>query len=141
MKFFKKVKEIRSRKGELHFQRYAIVECDAFAVYIHKIYKRDQDAHLHDHPWNFIGMVLGGEYYELHSDKEGGEFTLRRPFVPKLIKATEYYHKIASIAKGPVTTLVIRGRRIHDWGYRTSEGFIEASEYRLRKINGNLPRA
>lgn len=48
--------------------------------------------------------------------------------------------KIASIAKGPVTTLVIRGKRIHDWGYKTSEGFIEASEYRLRKINGNLPR-
>lgn len=139
MKILKKVKEIRSRNGELHFVRYALIEFDAFAIYIHRIYKEDNDKHLHDHPWNFIGIILNGTYVEAYEAFDGIGFRPRRPFVPVRVPASGYYHKIASLGKKPVTTLVLRGRRIHEWGYKTSEGFVEAAEYRKRKVLGNLP--
>ena len=131
MKIFQKVKEIRSKLGALHFQRYAIIETSFFAVYIHKIYRPDADKHLHTHPWNFWTIVLSGSYKELTVNgstvkAEGTVGSGDRSFV----------HKIEEIVRGPITTLFITWGKSQPWGYLVNGEIVEQSEYRTRKRNG-----
>lgn len=44
------IKEIKSKTGDLHFRRWRIIETPWFSIYVHGIYKADEEAHLHDHP-------------------------------------------------------------------------------------------
>lgn len=57
-------KEIKSKTGELHFRRYRLFWTPWFALYIHRIYKADEDPYPHSHPWNFISLILNGGYIE-----------------------------------------------------------------------------
>jgi hypothetical protein len=60
----KLVKEIRSKEGILHFQRYELFKTPWFRCYLHRIFEGDKDLHLHNHPWNFLGIILKGSYIE-----------------------------------------------------------------------------
>lgn len=85
MKIFKWVKTIVSKDGKLHFKRFAILETERFAIYIHRIYESDKDEHLHSHPWHFWGMVLKGSYverYKKYSTKDAWiETRTLKPFM------------------------------------------------------------
>lgn len=133
MKFFKMVKEIRSRTGELHFQRYAIFETPILSLYIHKIYKRDEDLHLHNHPWNFITMVLDGGYEELLPNG-------KRNKIPGTISwmSRNGYHKINQIIAGPVTTIFLSFGKWMPWGYDVNGNHVESNLYRKMKNDGLL---
>ncbi len=63
---FKLIKEIRSKEGILHFKRWEIFSSTKFnfSIYLHGIYKADQDLHLHNHPWNIATLILWGSYIE-----------------------------------------------------------------------------
>lgn len=128
MKFFKKVKEIRSKSGELHFERYAIIETAFFGLYIHTIYKADQDLHLHSHPWNFITVVLSGAYVALGttglSVKEPGTIS---------IMTRNGFHKIDEIVLGPVKTLFFTWGQHKSWYYLVEGNKIESGLYRKMK--------
>ena len=129
MKILKKVKEIRSKKGELHFKRFAIIETKLFSVYIHFIYKSDEDD-IHNHPWDFISIPLKGFYYELLEDGK----VLKNKFS---IRKAKEYHKILSIPREqelPIITLFFTGKKYNDWGYKLKDGSeITNSEYRKLK--------
>ena len=60
----KLIKEIKSKAGELHFKRWEILKTHFGSIWLHAIYKADTDKHLHNHPWDFISVVLRGSYYE-----------------------------------------------------------------------------
>jgi hypothetical protein len=124
----KMVKEIRSKTGELHFRRYAIFECFWFNIYLHRIFRDDQDKDPHNHPWNFWSIILWGAFIEdgLH-DKTSGI---------KSVGTCHYmsmkdYHKNRVIST--VTTLVLTGKRSQDWGYMTKDGYVGWEEYRENK--------
>lgn len=74
----KPVKEIRSKDGELHFQRWALFDNRWFGIYLHHILKADEDKHPHSHPWSFVAVILKGGY------REG------------LIRLNGWFHRIAS---------------------------------------------
>ena len=137
MKFFTKVKEIRSRAGELHFERYAIVELPFFAIYIHKIHKADKDPHLHSHPWNFATVTLKGRYLEkylstdLFCEKQEVE-RLKRPGSFATANRN-YFHKIEEILDGPVHTLFVTWGFSKNWHYLVNDSRIESSTYRHLK--------
>ena len=57
-------KEIISKEGVLHFRRWTIFSCYYFSIYIHQIFKADEDLHLHNHPWNYCSIILYGSYVE-----------------------------------------------------------------------------
>jgi hypothetical protein len=126
---FKTVKEIRSKSGDLHFTRFAIIEIrNLFSFYIHRIYIHDKDLNLHNHPWNFAGLVLKGSYEEktkegLVTKEVGSLYTGDRSF----------FHKINRIINGPVTTLFLVWGKYKEWGYETNEGFVDSITYRSRK--------
>lgn len=122
---FGPIREIRSSSGELYFRRYRIFECMKFAIYIHRIYRSDQDEHPHSHPWNFVSFILSGGYND--GKKNYVEYSFNK------VSATDY-HKIRIIGNRPVTTLVFCGPRINeDWGYLVDGKHIRFDEYRRLK--------
>ena len=131
---FRLIKEIKSKTGEIHFRRYLLFSTPWFHCYLHRIYKADQDLHLHNHPWNFWGMVLWGGYLEKTS-----EGIKTRGFLSCGGGNRKYFHKIEEMITSPTTTLFFVGKKTYPWGYKTSEGIIEQSVYRERKNQGSLP--
>jgi hypothetical protein len=132
MKFFKTVKEIRSRDGELYFRRFAIFEIQNVAsLYIHTIYKADKDPYLHTHPWNFCGIILKGRYIE----KTDRGLNLKSPGSIG-IAGRDYCHKIEEIVEGPVTSLFLVWGKYKTWFY--SLGKIPNEEYRKNKNKNNI---
>ena len=158
MKFL--VKEIRSKTGELHFRRYRIFSCPLFSIFIHRIYRSDEDLHPHNHPWNFVSIILSGGYVEtLYRETEDHAY-LRTFYTKETVVAKPFsilrrkfndYHKIELVAT--TTSLVFTGRRKDDprsihsypmtaknfWGYLVRGSHISAGKYRELKDNGELP--
>lgn len=144
MKFL--VKEIRSKTGELHFRRYRLFSCSLFSIFIHRIYKSDEDLHPHSHPWNFVSIILGGGYVETLYREVEDLVHFRIFYTPEKIVAKPFsilrrkfyeYHKIELVST--TTTLVITGRRIDDsWGYLVDGTHIQHEDYRNRKNNRDV---
>ncbi len=108
------VKEIKSKSGELHFRRYRIFWTPWFALYIHRIYKADEDEHMHSHPWQFfISYVLSGGYVE-NTNLIGKEY---------LVKTAgsiggrwwHEYHRLPYIIEPTTTCVFVVGNE--PWGY------------------------
>lgn len=134
------VMEIVSKEGVVHFRRYRILSLPFFNIYIHHILKSDQDRHMHDHPWNFRSFLLKGSYRE----------EVRYP--PRFLVLHSYWHQAGDVIKHDrrdvhhidlvtpsVWSLVITTGKEHDWGYHTSQGWIQHEEYRNLKREGKLP--
>lgn len=142
MKVLTKVKEIRSKSGELHFERFAILETSLFGIYIHRIHKADKDPHLHSHPWNFWTMVLKGRYSEEYLGKD--LFCEEQKFVR--VKSAfsissgdrDYFHKILRVYQTTYTLFVTYGEH-KEWYYKVQEENIESNKYRQLKREGKLP--
>lgn len=132
------VKEIRSKTGELHFRRWRIIETSRFSVYIHGIYKADEDKHMHDHPWDYTRIILSGFYDECFINEAGRqESTVTTPW--KIIKRkAEMLHTIRELYTKRVFTLFITGRKRREWGYRVDNQWIDHVTYRRLKNEGRL---
>lgn len=134
------VKEIVAKNGELHFQRYRLLETPWLRIYIHKILVSDYDAHFHDHPWDFRSHILKGSYQEdctyhpnhlaihsgvykagdtiTHDARDSHQLTLQTPVV---------------------WTLVVAWGRYRKWGYRIKHNiWMDHVNYRLLKNEGKL---
>lgn len=129
------VKRVVSQKGILHFRRWCLFWTPWFAIYLHSITHSDEDIDEHEHPWDFASLILAGSYEEsatAYTDK--GPVKSIRVFRPGEINyhiATDT-HKITILAS--VWSLVFVGRRKHDWGYQTKNGWVHHKEYnRLRR--------
>lgn len=137
-KLFRKlfmVKEIKSKSGELHFRRYRIFWTPWFALYIHRIYKADEDEHMHSHPWTFfMSYVLSGGYVEA-TNLIGKEY---------LVKTAgsiggrwwHEYHRLPYIIE-PTTTLVMTFGN-EKWGYQVNGQHCDHALYRKLKHAGLL---
>ncbi len=134
------VKEIRSKQGELHFQRYRLFSSPWLRLYIHKICKSDEDAHTHDHPWNFLSLILRGGYYEEWAEEPRWNITK----AAYRSRGTVVRHKRSDSHKlrlsRPVWTMVLAYGRRQDWGYRvwsedtrSNSKWVESTVYRKLK--------
>lgn len=94
---------------------------------------------MHDHPWNFMSLILEGSYFEqtsyppnfyaIHSGKfYSGDVVTHQ---------AEDVHRLTLISK-EVWTLVFTSGRERDWGYQTKVGWIGHKEYRQLKNEGKL---
>lgn len=128
MKLFQKVREIRSRAGVLHFERFAIFETSLLSLYVHRIYQADQDDHLHSHPWNFMTIVLWGVYMALGTAGRSRKGPLSFSSMTR-----KGFHKIDSILKGPVTTLFLAYGRRKQWYYLVDGMRVDSDTYRRIK--------
>lgn len=131
---FNKIKEIVSKSGALHFRRWNIISTPWFNIYLHGIYKRDEELHLHNHPWTFISIVLKGWYSE---KLEGGHLNVRYPgnFVKR---KPDDFHKIDSIHSKSVYTLNFVWNKQNTWGYKVNGKFVDHETYRQWKNEGRF---
>lgn len=134
MKLFKTVKTIVSKEGVLHFKRFAIIECSLFNIYIHRIYHEDEEKHMHDHPWDYVSVLLRGKFIEKTVNGHSGWI---RP-ISVIKRKAEDFHKIQALGIGcsHLTTLFFTGKRRREWGYDTEKGWIDNVSYRKWKHEG-----
>ena len=143
------VKEIRSKDGELHFKRWRLISTPWFSIYIHGIYKEDEDLHLHDHPWNYTSLILRGYFTERSMSydvikSDDSEWRNKRvservigPF--RLInRKAEQFHKILKLHSKAVYTLFFVGKRKREWGYDVNGKWIDHETYRKLKNENKL---
>jgi hypothetical protein len=131
---FKLIKEIKSKDGVLHFRRWRVLSTPWFKICLHAIYKADDDKHLHNHPWNFIGVVLKGAYTER---MPGSKLIPRLPGM--FAKRTRnQFHKVEDLHSPVVYTLNFMWGFKDEWGYMVNGHFVDHEEYRKRKNNGQI---
>lgn len=127
MNIFKPIREIYDRLGNLHFRRWSILSTPWFSIYLHKIYRSDEDFHQHDHPWSFLSFILSGGYIEESEEKKKEYRRFSWNF-----KRAETPHKI-QLTNGPTTTLIFCGPRRRTWGYHVNQPWgiwLPNEEYR-----------
>ncbi len=147
---FKLKKEIKSKNGIVHFRRWSIMSTKWFNIYIHCIYKPDEDKNLHDHPWDFCSIILKGTYTEQISVINDEDILLKIPskYLPTkkinrhpfsiVYRKSHVPHKILHILNSkPVWTLVITNTKNREWGYIGDNGWINHLEYRKEKNEKN----
>lgn len=109
---------------DVYLDRTYIVQTPLFGIMFHRIFRPDNQRDLHDHPFNFLSIVLLGSYYE---DTVDGP-RHRRWFN---WKRAEDRHSIREVSRRPVWTLVFTGRRRRTWGFWVDGGtrWVKWSEY------------
>lgn len=148
-------KTITRQTGEPYLIRRYLIKTKLFQVVIHKILKSDDDC-LHDHPWNFISIILKGGYWEgttpeqvlkseaeiEHYKKIIGDNCVYYKWYGRfniLFRKAEWKHrlKLAKMPKHiygkdeiPCTTLVIMFKRRREWGFFTKNGFVKWFDYK-----------
>lgn len=100
-----------------YLTRWRIVQTPWFALYLHRFDGPDPRPTLHDHPWNFVAVVLRGGYIERRLDPKS--MTVDEAHVVRHVnvKRTHDAHSIMRLLRQPTWTLLFVGRRVRTWGY------------------------
>ena len=126
----KLLKEIKSKYGITHFKRWSMISTKWFSVYLHGIYKEDQDKYLHNHPWNILTIIIYGSYIEqLENDlvKIRGIFNIG-------FHGRSSYHKIKKLLSKKVYSLaIVWGKHDDNWGYKFEGKHIDNRSFREYK--------
>lgn len=143
MRFYKKT-IIYREDGKPYLIRYSLFSCHWFAVKIHHIMLSDYDC-LHDHPWNFISIILKGGYTEIRKrfvagwkedDFGNGNLfighenysTLYKPGSVLYRKATDAHALYLPEGK-TAWTFVITFKKTRPWGFHTLTGWVPWRKY------------
>lgn len=119
--------------GSVYLIRYTLFKCRWFAIRLHHILLSDYDC-LHDHPWNFISIILWKGYIEAREKSfklapwvRWNTFKRCKPGSILFRKAEDKHRLIVS---SPAWTLVIMMKRRREWGFWTKGGWIHWSNYK-----------
>lgn len=135
------VKEIKSKAGVVHFQRYRLLNTPWLKIYVHKICQSDQDRHMHDHPWNFVSLLLSGSYREYSAVSPRWQDVKERVIAAG--RMVRHHHTDAHrirLLTPHVWSLVFAYGKTRPWGYQTERGWMEHEEYRQWK-NAGFPNS
>lgn len=102
--------------------RYYLLETRWFCVYLHHLHASDEDRALHDHPWAFLTFLVSGGYFE-HTPT--GRFWRRR--FSLLARPAAWQHRLELVR--PTWTLILRSRRLREWGFITPSGWRHWKDY------------
>ena len=136
---------ITDESGSPYIKRWRILETPWFGIFVHKILRSDSDRHLHDHPWNFLTILLKGDYIEeLGSVKNNVLMSvdiIERKRWSIIRHKAEDLHRITlkekrtvkdfclNLNPKPVWTLFITGRKRREWGFQTEKGWVHNNKY------------
>ena len=110
--------DIMDPDGEgLYLRRWYIVSTPWFGIYLHHIYRHDLDRALHDHPWNFLSLILWGGYTEERAASDGDRYVVKRKRWSLARRKATDLHAITEIDRSPTWTLCLVGRRQRVWGF------------------------
>lgn len=100
------------------------------AIRIHNILRSDSDRHFHDHPFNFMSLILRGGYVEHRPHREPracwpGDLVFHRAEDLHYLKIPPHIES----GNGGTWTLVFAGNERRPWGFHTEDGWIPAGAY------------
>ncbi len=104
-----------------------------YAIYLHRIWRSDNDQFLHDHPWSFITVILGGGYTEEVPHITRGlpalSRNVRNRFNAKIVRSTDLHRVRLHGKEEPAWSLMLVGPRVRDWGFQTNDGWVYWKDY------------
>lgn len=107
------------RAGSLYMERYFLGDSwDRF----HHIVQSDPEV-MHNHPWDFVSLLLTGGYRETTLD---GEAEYSAPCL--IARSANEFHRL-TLLDGPVWTFVKTGPFVNNWGFLTEDGFVSHQNY------------
>lgn len=134
---------LRNPDGSFYMRRFWLrpysEDRSAIAIRVHHIADIDHDTALHDHPWNFISLVLRGGYIETRPVTIAPCFMPKVPGVEDAImtfrdagsiafrRATDR-HRIVHV-KPDTWTLFITFKKLQWWGFYTMRGKVYYKDY------------
>lgn len=122
-------KRILLREEEPYLIRITLLKCPYFSVKIHKALMSDP-ATPHDHPWNYLSIILWGGYYEETIENKSvistasgkiyeGPFTKQKWYGPGsfLYRKGDSLHRLI-VPEGKYSiSLIFVGKKWRDWGF------------------------
>lgn len=110
------------RAGDLYLTRWVILGSrngPGHKLYLHRFFRSDTEAALHDHPWPFWSLLLWPGYLE-HTP--GG---VRFYFPLSLLRRpAEWRHRVELLPGCGCWTLIWTGERCRSWGFHCPKGFV-----------------
>ena len=104
--------------GETYMRRYHLINNRKFGIRLHHIRLPDYGRELHDHPFDFVSIVLKGWYIEKLMDAPQ---RVMHGFGRPHYRKAETSHVITDVSKNGVWTLVFRGPIRRRWGFWQSQ--------------------
>lgn len=129
------------KKGQIYLRRIFLFRSKYLCIFLHNIRLPDDDRDPHDHPWNFLGIVLWGGYSEMRYSRGGARrLTFRATPSIAFRKATDI-HRIKTVLPN-TWTLIITGPKVNNWGFwrfKKNKGgkFVPFMKY--LRIKGKAP--
>ncbi len=105
-----------------YMRRYHLKNTSDQAMRFHHILASDPGRVMHDHPWDFVSVMLAGSYTEV---TPRGEVTYEAPCV--ITRKAEQLHRLE--LAGPVWTYVVCGPVRRRWGFMTAHGWVWHKAY------------
>lgn len=102
------------------------------AVRIHVIHRSDNDRYLHDHPWDFMTIILRGGYYEVQGAQDGFVACWHYPGTVLFRRATTF-HRLVLEPGAKAVTLFITFRQRQGWGFLVDNRKVPWREFVTRK--------
>lgn len=104
-------------------------------IYLHHILRSDADRELHDHPWDFLSLILLGGYRE---ESPVGRLSRKLPGMV-LFRRAEHRHRVLLVNDRPAWTLVFTSGKKRSWGFWRGAAFIPWRAFVARKCDGQPP--
>lgn len=103
--------ESRGDSHSPYLTRYTLVERKSWQLCLHIFHRSDFDV-LHDHPWDFLSLVLWRGYIDETPKRK------QRTYPGMLlVRKAEHIHRVELIDQKPAATLVLMFKRRREWGF------------------------
>lgn len=100
-----------------YLTRLRIIQTPWFGIYLHRFDGPDPRPTLHDHPWQFLSVILRGGYTErrLNPHTHAVDEAHRVRWFNR-VRAGDA-HSISMLHRTPTWSLMLVGKRVRTWGY------------------------
>lgn len=130
----------------VYMERWRLVHRKWLGVRVHHILRSDADRELHDHPFDYVSVILKGGYFEHVPDTRVvkgwrpwsgmGASTRRTWYGPGsvLFRRAESAHRLEQPRdtqgrEVPAWTINLRGPLRRVWGFYTADGWLSEAEF------------
>jgi hypothetical protein len=130
MTFFKPYSSIRD-----FLQRYTLLKIGSLHIRLHKITDKDRTTLFHNHPFNYVSIILKGGYSEIYL-KDGLELKSTHNIFSIIKRNHNVFHRIDEIKCETITLFIAYGK--YDWNaFNTKEEHHTDGIYQ-RNINDKM---
>ncbi len=124
--------EVIGRAGKPYLYRWYLLNLGRFGqFFLHRFVRSDGDLDLHDHPFNFLSLILWGGYWEElidpYEDRKAvardGLFERKKPVRVWRYPGTVHYSHAETIHRVVLKdghycwTLIWRSKKVRQWGF------------------------